>query len=261
MEHSSLLRLRHVQPRRRLQEEPLFQRSLQGKAPSLNSIGGGGLTGVLLQQLMSAVSKCFSSDKEGSTLNGETARTGKRKKNPVNGVNNSSSDEVGGSYSSDSGGSPLSVLADVALNSSGKMEGGGKGAEEEDEKGDDFSTLRELLIRPTGGNSKKSSVEEVVTTVIAQTVAKKEEEQQLLHFCRRFPNSQAGRDALPVRVCTLAESSLLYPKVPHSWLCNGKLLVLHEPRNKNNLLVFQEQWKRGQVSVLCILNATEAHWV
>ncbi|EEC07701.1 jumonji domain-containing protein, putative, partial [Ixodes scapularis] len=197
-------------------------------------------------QLMSAVSKCFSSDKEGSTLNGETARTGKRKKNPVNGVNNSSSDEVGGSYSSDSGGSPLSVLADVALNSSGKMEGGGKGAEEEDEKGDDFSTLRELLIRPTGGNSKKSSVEEVVTTVIAQTVAKKEEEQQLLHFCRRFPNSQAGRDALPVRVCTLAESSLLYPKVPHSWLCNGKLLVLHEPRNKNNLLVFQEQWKRGQ---------------
>lgn len=198
------------------------------------------------KQLMSAVSKCFSSDKEGSTLNGETARTGKRKKNPVNGVNNSSSDEVGGSYSSDSGGSPLSVLADVALNSSGKMEGGGKGAEEEDEKGDDFSTLRELLIRPTGGNSKKSSVEEVVTTVIAQTVAKKEEEQQLLHFCRRFPNSQAGRDALPVRVCTLAESSLLYPKVPHSWLCNGKLLVLHEPRNKNNLLVFQEQWKRGQ---------------
>ncbi|KAH6947679.1 hypothetical protein HPB50_020720 [Hyalomma asiaticum] len=203
----------------------------------------------LCKQLMSAVNKCFSSDKEGSTVNGETGRVGKRKRQPVNGVANTSSDEVGGSYSSDSGGSPLSVLADVALHSSSKMddkvdqqqpsEGG------DDEKGDDFSTLRELLIRPTGGSAKKSLVDEVVAITVEQTVGKKDE-QQLLHFCRRFPNPQKGREALPVRICSLAETLLLYPKVPHSWLCDGKLLVLHDPRNKHNLTLFQEQWKRGQ---------------
>ncbi|XP_037504314.1 probable JmjC domain-containing histone demethylation protein 2C isoform X2 [Rhipicephalus sanguineus] len=203
----------------------------------------------LCKQLMSAVNKCFSSDKEGTAVNGETGRAGKRKKQPVNGVANTSSDEVGGSYSSDSGGSPLSVLADVALHSSSKIddksdqpqasEGG------DDEKGDDFSTLRELLIRPTGGSAKKSQVDEAVATTVEQTVGKKDE-QQLVHFCRRFPSPQKGREVLPVRVCSLAETSLLYPKVPHSWLCDGKLLVLHEPRNKHNLTVFQEQWKRGQ---------------
>ncbi|KAL1439283.1 hypothetical protein MTO96_010310 [Rhipicephalus appendiculatus] len=203
----------------------------------------------LCKQLMSAVNKCFSSDKEGTAVNGETGRAGKRKKQPVNGVANTSSDEVGGSYSSDSGGSPLSVLADVALCSSSKMDDKGdqQQASEggDDEKGDDFSTLRELLIRPTGGSAKKSQVDEAVATTVEQTVGKKDE-QQLVHFCRRFPSPQKGREVLPVRVCSLAETSLLYPKVPHSWLCDGKLLVLHEPRNKHNLTVFQEQWKRGQ---------------
>ncbi|KAH7938113.1 hypothetical protein HPB49_020142 [Dermacentor silvarum] len=58
-----------------------------------------------------------------------------------------SSDEVGGSYSSDSGGSPLSVLADVTLHSSSKIDDKGdqqQPSEGGDEKGDDFSTLREL---------------------------------------------------------------------------------------------------------------------
>ncbi|XP_065286954.1 lysine-specific demethylase 3B isoform X11 [Dermacentor albipictus] len=203
----------------------------------------------LCKQLMSAVNKCFSSDKESTAVNGETGRAGKRKKQPVNGVANTSSDEVGGSYSSDSGGSPLSVLADVALHSSSKMDDKGDQQQQseggDDEKGDDFSTLRELLIRPTGGSAKKSQVDEAVATTVEQTVGKKDE-QQLVHFCRRFPCPQKGREVLPVRVCSLAETSLLYPKVPHSWLCDGKLLVLHEPRNKHNLTVFQEQWKRGQ---------------
>lgn len=201
----------------------------------------------LCKQLLSAVNKCFS-DKEGTAVNGETGRAGKRKKQPVNGVANTSSDEVGGGYSSDSGGSPLSVLADVALHSSSKIDDKGDQQQPseggDDEKGDDFSTLRELLIRPTGGSAKKSQVDEAVATTVEQTVGK--DEQQLVHFCRRFPCPQKGREVLPVRVCSLAETSLLYPKVPHSWLCDGKLLVLHEPRNKHNLTVFQEQWKRGQ---------------
>jgi len=38
---------------------------------------------------------------------------------------------------------------------------------------------------------------------------------------------------------TLAESSRENPTVPHSWLCNGKLLVLEDPKNPNNINLFQ----------------------
>ncbi|XP_077493923.1 lysine-specific demethylase 3A-like isoform X2 [Amblyomma americanum] len=202
----------------------------------------------LCKQLMGTVSKSFSG-KECSTVNGETLRCAKSKKQPVNYVTNTSSGDVGGTYSSESGGSHLSVLADVALHSSSKMDDKGSDQQQtseggDEEKGEDYSTLRELLIRPTSGIAKKSRVDEAVATTVEQTV--KKDEKQLVHFCRRYPISQKGREMLPVRVCTLSESFLLYPKMPHSWLCNGKLLVLHEPRNKNNLGAFQEQWKRGQ---------------
>lgn len=45
---------------------------------------------------------------------------------------------------------------------------------------------------------------------------------------------------------TKTESRLLYPHVPHSWLCDGKLLHLHDPQHENNVAIFQDQWKRGQ---------------
>jgi len=38
---------------------------------------------------------------------------------------------------------------------------------------------------------------------------------------------------------TLAESSRENPTVPHSWICNGKLLVLEDPKNPNNINLFQ----------------------
>jgi lysine-specific demethylase 3 len=38
---------------------------------------------------------------------------------------------------------------------------------------------------------------------------------------------------------TLAESSRLHPTVPHSWLCNGKLLILEDPTNVDNINLFQ----------------------
>ena len=56
--------------------------------------------------------------------------------------------------------------------------------------------------------------------------------------------------SLPVIARTLNETSVLYPDVPHSWLCDGRLLRLHHPSHKGNLKIFQEQWKRGQVSCL-----------
>ncbi|XP_053318230.1 lysine-specific demethylase 3B [Spea bombifrons] len=32
----------------------------------------------------------------------------------------------------------------------------------------------------------------------------------------------------------------------HSWLCDGRLLCLHDPSNKNNWKIFRECWKQGQ---------------
>ncbi|XP_033118335.1 uncharacterized protein LOC117117954 isoform X2 [Anneissia japonica] len=45
---------------------------------------------------------------------------------------------------------------------------------------------------------------------------------------------------------TLVESSMTFPDVPHSWLCDGRLLRLLDPRHKGNLKIFQEQWRRGE---------------
>jgi len=35
-------------------------------------------------------------------------------------------------------------------------------------------------------------------------------------------------------------------EAPQRWLCDGKLLVLEEPQNEANMVVFKEQWRRGQ---------------
>ncbi|XP_033632768.1 uncharacterized protein LOC117294465 isoform X1 [Asterias rubens] len=50
---------------------------------------------------------------------------------------------------------------------------------------------------------------------------------------------------LPQGRQTLTESSVEYPDVPHSWLCDGRLLRLHDSSHKGNLRIFQEQWRRG----------------
>lgn len=50
---------------------------------------------------------------------------------------------------------------------------------------------------------------------------------------------------------TKTESRLLYPDVAHSWLCDGKLLLLLDPLNPKNSSVFQDQWKRGQPVIIC----------
>ncbi|XP_073413000.1 lysine-specific demethylase 3B isoform X1 [Dendrobates tinctorius] len=39
---------------------------------------------------------------------------------------------------------------------------------------------------------------------------------------------------------------VLDPHTSHSWLCDGRLLCLHDPSNKNNWKIFRECWKQGQ---------------
>ena len=44
--------------------------------------------------------------------------------------------------------------------------------------------------------------------------------------------------------------------VPHSWLCDGRLLRLHDPRAPGNLKAFESRWKKGEVLVsVCISRA------
>ncbi|XP_076367892.1 uncharacterized protein LOC143255703 isoform X2 [Tachypleus tridentatus] len=253
-------------------------------------------TNGICKQLMSAVTKCFT-ERETGPMNGLAGQTrATRKSCKVNGVSNLiNKEEALCGYSSESGGSPLSWLADVALNSSGKMLDRGKNERfmkgnesssalvertcdeipgSDDERNDSFSTLRELLIRPSvkngnGGSSNSnvinnqrktltSSLEEVISCVIEHGVGRLDktvkEEKQLKYFVRRYPKVERGVGLLPIRVFTLAESILLYPNVPHSWLCNGKLLVLHDSQHNKNLSIFQEQWKRGQP--VMVINVT-----
>lgn len=97
------------------------------------------------------------------------------------------------------------------------------------------------------------TLDEVISSVIEHSVKKEreaglddEKPRELKHFVRRYKWTQKGREPLPIRIMTLTESKSLYPDVPHSWLCDGKLLRLNDPNNPNNYRIFQDQWKRGQ---------------
>uniref|UniRef100_A0A0C9R3V8 [histone H3]-dimethyl-L-lysine(9) demethylase n=1 Tax=Fopius arisanus TaxID=64838 RepID=A0A0C9R3V8_9HYME len=181
--------------------------------------------------------------------------------------------------------SPLNWLADVALQNQDKNESGSSSDSDEDRDGN-YSTLRELLIRPshkpngsgsrsnsptntptsqnqpgntsqnsvkTGKKSKMDTLDEVISSVIEHSVKKEKDgidnddkPRELKHFVRRYKWTQHGREPLPIRIMTLTESKSLYPDVPHSWLCDGKLLKLNDPHSINNYRIFQDQWKRGQ---------------
>lgn len=128
-----------------------------------------------------------------------------------------------------------------------------------------YSTLRELLIRPshkpngsrasspvssnTGKskktvNSKVDTMDEVITSVIEDNTPKSSENNtevkcELKHFIRRYNWQAKGRSPLPIRIMTLTESKVIYPDVPHSWLCDGKLLRLTDPMHDGNYKIFQ----------------------
>lgn len=63
---------------------------------------------------------------------------------------------------------------------------------------------------------------------------------QLNFFVRRYNWPQKSyKDPIPIRIMTLTESELLYPDVPHSWLCEGRLLRLMAPNHPGNKRIFQ----------------------
>ncbi|KAL6954773.1 Lysine-specific demethylase 3B [Sarracenia purpurea var. burkii] len=69
---------------------------------------------------------------------------------------------------------------------------------------------------------------------------------ELKYFVRTYSKQIRGRVNIPIRIMTVTESQLLYPNIPHQWLCDGKLLRLLDPTHSGNYTIFQDQWKRGQ---------------
>lgn len=66
---------------------------------------------------------------------------------------------------------------------------------------------------------------------------------ELKYFVRRHiiqsRHNRRREGQLPIRIMTLSESKLLYPDVPHAWLCDGKLLRLLDPCHPGNYTIFQ----------------------
>lgn len=177
--------------------------------------------------------------------------------------------------------SPLSLLADVATHmdessknssSSNKLSkrGGDLGRPNNgDIDGDkktpsNCSTLRELLTKTAKINnqamveksSKKpptSTLDDIIQQVVERNLPRDDKPSpppiQLLHYIpRNGAQLQSRENRIPIY--TLSETSLLFPDVPHSWLDNGRLLRLHDGRHTGNLRLFQQQWRRAQVSTL-----------
>lgn len=148
------------------------------------------------------------------------------------------------------GSSVVSWLSDLPVKSEAKEEKSDSSSSDSEESGN-FSTLRELLIRPApeGGETQpkkkqKKSKGDILDDVISSVVDEKKDEEgdskpfALSNVVKRYERSR-GREELPVRIMTLTESKLLYPDVPHAWLCDGKLLHLTDPQHPNNYKPFQ----------------------
>lgn len=133
------------------------------------------------------------------------------------------------------------------------------------------STLRELLTKTAGGkvknnteNTKKKSknvnpLNDIIKNVVEKKTSKDYEKageilagtevdkpMKLLHYTPRQGASHLLVRETPIIVHNLTETSVLYADVPHSWLCDGRLLRLHDSRHRGNQKIFMEQWRRGQ---------------
>lgn len=67
--------------------------------------------------------------------------------------------------------------------------------------------------------------------------------------CKTLRHVTSGGQANVIsisRSLSQATSNMLYPDVPHRWLCENKLLRLLEPLHPGNEAFFHEQWQRGQ---------------
>ncbi|GFS09399.1 lysine-specific demethylase 3 [Elysia marginata] len=172
------------------------------------------------------------------------------------------------SYNPDTTSSPLSILAEVASmepdSNRDKIDSTKRKMDKSAIHGDDSkkggcSTLRELLTKFAGKpkvandkKSKKGSGMNSLGGIIQSVVEKRGVDGGAFKFLHYTPRLGGWQRELPIKIHNLTETSVLYPDVPHTWLCDGRLLRLHDAHHKGNLKIFQEQWKSGQpVLVSC----------
>ncbi|XP_023930882.1 lysine-specific demethylase 3A-like isoform X2 [Lingula anatina] len=128
---------------------------------------------------------------------------------------------------------------------------------------DNCSTLKMLLTKRAKMNNSSvvgdgkmytSTLSEIIQSVVEKNLPREDAKLmdgttpsplKLMHYIPKNGSApMSGREA-PIPVHNLTETSLLYPDVPHTWLCDGRLLRLHDPRHANNLQLFQDQWRLG----------------
>lgn len=73
-----------------------------------------------------------------------------------------------------------------------------------------------------------------------EEISKNKEVKVMLHFIRSNQGSaRVSHTKLLPRRMTNLESCVMYPNVPHSWLCDGMLLRLIDPSHSGNYRLFQ----------------------
>ncbi|XP_053145560.1 lysine-specific demethylase 3B isoform X2 [Hemicordylus capensis] len=90
----------------------------------------------------------------------------------------------------------------------------------------------------TGAKS-KASLPNFLDHIIASVV----ENKKMSDSTKRASNLADTQKEVKEMVMGL---NVLDPHTSHSWLCDGRLLCLHDPSNKNNWKIFRECWKQGQ---------------
>ncbi|XP_053572989.1 lysine-specific demethylase 3B isoform X2 [Bombina bombina] len=91
----------------------------------------------------------------------------------------------------------------------------------------------------TKGEKGKTSLPNFLDHIIASVVENKKTSDAAK---RASSSSEAVREGKEM----VMGLNVLDPHTSHSWLCDGRLLCLHDPSNKNNWKIFRECWKQGQ---------------
>ena len=72
----------------------------------------------------------------------------------------------------------------------------------------------------------------------------------LLHFRSKTGSTVYEEREGPLPQYSVKDTSPLFPTIPHDWLDHGRLLWLQDPLCADNVKLFQQQWRRAQVSLV-----------
>ncbi|XP_042547866.1 lysine-specific demethylase 3B isoform X4 [Dipodomys spectabilis] len=91
----------------------------------------------------------------------------------------------------------------------------------------------------SAGAKNKASLPNFLDHIIASVVENKKTSDASKRACNMTDTQKEVKEMV-------MGLNVLDPHTSHSWLCDGRLLCLHDPSNKNNWKIFRECWKQGQ---------------